>query len=31
MQGFFSDVNWKDVAISVAVVFILLLFLGRRG
>lgn len=31
MAGFFADVKWKDVALAVAIVMILLLFLGRRG
>lgn len=31
MQAFFADVNWKDVAIAVVVVFVLLILLGRRG
>lgn len=30
-MNFFSDVKWKDVAIAVAIVFVLLLVLGRRG
>lgn len=31
MQAFFTDVNWKTVGISVAIVFILLILLGRNG
>ena len=31
MGKFFEGVNWKDVGIAVAVVFILLILLGRRG
>lgn len=30
-MSFFQDVNWKDVAIAVAITFILLILLGRRG
>ena len=31
MQNFFQDVNWKTVGIAVAIVFILLILLGRAG
>lgn len=30
MLAFFSDVKWKDVAISIVIVFALLMILGRR-
>lgn len=30
-MAFFADVKWKDVAIAVVIVFVLLLVLGRRG
>ncbi len=30
-MSFFQDVNWKDVAVAVVIVFVLLIVLGRRG
>lgn len=30
-MGFFQDVKWKDVAVTVVIVFILLIVFGRRG
>lgn len=31
MLAFFADVRWKDVAVTIAIMFILLVLLGRRG
>ncbi len=31
MNEFFKDIQWKTVATSVVIVFVLLLVLGRRG
>ncbi len=31
MATFFQDVNWKTVGVAVAIVFVLLILLGRRG
>ncbi len=30
MLTFFSDVKWKDVAVTIVIVFVLLFILGRR-
>jgi ElaB/YqjD/DUF883 family membrane-anchored ribosome-binding protein len=30
-MAFFSDVSWKTVGVAIAIVFVLLLLLGRRG
>ena len=31
MKEFFNDVNWKTVGVAVALTFVLLILLGRRG
>lgn len=30
-MAFFADVKWKDIAVAVVLVFVLLMVLGRRG
>lgn len=31
MAAWFNDVQWKTVAVTVVIMFVLLLLLGRRG
>lgn len=31
MADFFKDVQWKSVGVAVALTFVLLILLGRRG
>lgn len=31
MKAFFADVQWKTVAVTVVVMFVLLMLLGRKG